>query len=254
MILLPGVRSQRVSRRSRLAFYWHARDASLEPVTGQVPTLLQLGGVGLTGGPVVPGVGATIAAGKAMPRFSREAATGLNYLELSGNTTNQDVEELLYAGSFPARDLTMLVRLKGLWTAGATLAEGAMFGLGGDGATAAGGAIGVTRTSTYWQASRATPGGSASVNLTEPGSLTWPVDVLLSYNGTDGKVQVALRDAAGVVSTSAWSSTGYPTVGERMGTALAWFCASSPAGHPARYYWIKVAMGLYTFTQMDGLT
>lgn len=256
MILLPGARSTRVERRSRLSFCWHARDASLVPITGQTATLVQTGATTLTSGPVVPMAGSQITAGKAMPRFGRDVLTGENFLQLAGNVSGQDVEQLTYAMALRAKDLTLLLRVTGLWAAGANVSQGGMLALGTAPGTEAG-SIRLQRGGLNYTLTRHMGGLNNSGVLAEPAALVWPADLLIQYGGTTGIASLSIRSATGAITGPVTAgSASFISAGRWGGNALA--VGSDPAGGlpgvPARYYVVKLAMGIKTFADMDALT
>lgn len=253
MILLPGVPSNRPYRRSALIFSWHAKDAVLLPVTGQQPTFTSVPDTTLP--PVIPGVGSTVSVGNAMPRFGRLSLSGVptNYLETSGLTSGQDDEQLSYDFGLLAQDLSVLIRLTGLWTAGATLTSfGYVMSLGNG--TAGAGTVRITRNSNVWQAQRQTAaGGTANISLTENAALVWPADVLLTYVQSTGIVTLTLRSANGTlygpVSTAGLIATGR-FAGEVFGLGSD---AGLALGQPMRLFFAKIAYGVQTFAAMDAL-
>ena len=254
MILLPGVRSVRTARRSQLAFYWHARDATLLAETGQ-QGVLSNEGVATTGSNLVPSVGSTIVAGSRQPRFTRVAPD--NVLEMTGITAGKDIERLTFPFGLVAADLTVLYRFTGLWTLGGTLAaQGGLFSIGtaiGDGA----GAIRFQRSSgTNYFLSRSSSGGTSSdVSLAESDSLSWPVDALVSYTASTGIAHLTLRGANGFLTStinaggSAHIFTSSRWAQQQM--TLGYDGSGSVPGQPHRLYFCKIATGEKTFAQMD---
>lgn len=256
MILLPGARSQRTDRRSAFAFAWDARDASLLPRTGQTPTLLQTGAPTLAGGFVVPETGPQIRAGKRMPRFGYDVLTDQNYLELSGTTAGQDVEQLTYGANLLAVDTTVLIRLTGLWVVGAAIpVQGGLFTLG----TAPGlgaGALRLQRGGTNYVLTRHLGALNQTVNLAEPPALVWPADLLLTYTAATGIASLAIRSANGTITGPVTvGGASFIAPGRWGGGQLA--LGSDPAGGlpgaPARYYAASVALAIHTFVEMDSL-
>jgi hypothetical protein len=255
MILGPGARSLRAERRSRLAFYWEAREASLLPITGQGVQLLNGGASSLVGGTVTPKVGSAVTAGNAMPRFGYNATLGENYLALSGTTGGQDVEQLNYFAVLPARDQTALLRFTGLWTAGASV-TGGLFQLGLDPAIAAGSILLWRSGTNYVIARQDAAHGQVSSLLAENAALVWPADALISYVGATGIVSLSVRSANGTIYGPVTSgSSSYIAPNKRWGgQGLAIGRTTANAGAPINLYRVKIALAVKTFAQMDALT
>lgn len=254
MILLPGSRSERLERRSQLAFFWHAKDATLVPVTGQTSALINTGTPALTGGAVTPRYGAEVVAGKGMPRFGYDPETGLNYLALSGTTAGQDVESLTYQAALPARSLSVLLRFRGLWTPGATFASAAgLFSLGLTTVTGAGTLQLNRHTGSSYRVVRQNASDFDSATLAESGTQGWPADALVTYNGALGRAELSLRSTTGVVTGPvSCGGAAYASAARWGGNALSLGSNYQfAAGAPIWLYWCKIALGVKTFQQLD---
>ena len=249
MILLPGVLSQREERRSELSFSWDARDCSLRAISGQQGTLANLTPTGTTPGPITPLYGAAITAGKAQARWTRVGAE--NTLALSGVTAGQDQEQLTFPYALHLHDLTIYMKLTGLWTAGASLATHYIMAIGSG--TAEGGQLRILRSTTNWRIERRT-GTTVSVDLAENAGLVWPVEVLASYTASTRVSLIKLRGANGTVYGPVVTAAGGVVSGRFAGDVLG--LGSDPvagAGAAIRLYRAKIALALYDFDQMTVL-
>lgn len=258
MILLPGMRSLREFRRSQLAFMWDAKDADLLPVTGQEPQLTGTPAVGTVGGNIVPGVGTTVATGKGMPRFGRDPSLGANHLALAGSgIAGQDAEALTYFASLPARDCTVLMRLTGIWTPGFSFAsQGGLFALGNQGLQGAGTLL-LYRLSTNWILTRSYLGSNSSANLAENAGLVWPADALIVFTGSTGGATLSLRGANGTIygPLATGTAAGYSQPNKRWGGDV--ICVGNAGIYPGanlKLYLLKIAMGIKSYADMDGLS
>jgi hypothetical protein len=246
MILLPGALSQREERRSELSFSWDARDCSLRALSGQVGTLANLTPTGTTPGNITPLYGPVIEGAKVQPRFCRVGAE--NVLELSGVTSLQDQEKLTFPYALHLHDLTVYMKLTGLWTAGASLSTHYIFGLGTG--TTGGGQLRVFRTGTNWRVERKT-GTTVTADLAENAGLVWPVEMLASYTASTRVSTIKLRGANGTVYGPSTTAAGGTATGRFLGDLLG--VGSDPlvgAGAAIRLYRMKIALALYDFDAM----
>ena len=261
MILLPGVLPTRTARMSRLSFAWDAKDTDLLARTGQQGTLASLT-TATVGNAITPATGAALVSGRGQPRWVR--VNSLNALALSQVDSGKDQEQLLYPFAMAQTPLTILLKLTPGWTAGASRAtEHFVFGLGNS-------AVGndwlkISRggsSATSWTVTRriSTPVTQTGNGVVEPGTFIWPLDVLVYFDlnggsgGNTGNTRIQLRDATGAtVASTGTGTTVLPTQrwsGEVLGLG------SDPAtalGAPISLHSAKMALGVYTFAQMDGI-
>lgn len=257
MILLPGEMSRREDPRSELAFHWRAKDASLRALTGQLGSLTQIAPIALAtvGGPITPAAGPALVAGKGQPRFVRDV-DGAPALELSGSTAGQDQERLQFPFALHRHDLTLALKLRGLWTPGAAFAETWVASLGSSAADAGrirvrrGGAGGAGPDWSVWRQTPLTT--AASAGLPESVAIAWPAVVLVTYTKATEVTAIRVRGANGVEFGPVSSGTVAAAAGRFAGDTLTIGSdAEAGLGAPIRLHWAKIALGLYGLGEME---
>jgi hypothetical protein len=259
-LLYPGSLSRRVHRSSLLQLYWRATDGKIDALTGQVGRLELIGAPATRPYQWTTSNG-TVSVGDATPRFATyNSLGGKTVLAVSGEGTGGfSVEQWSLEFPLYVQAMTFFGRLTPAWAAGATRAEFhvAQFGAALASGTG-GGRLRLSRSGVNWVALRDRLAVTKTATLAEPGTVTYPLDVLMTMSAA-GAVSLSLRSASGTIHAGP-TSTGDASL---VGATDKWGVAATPdtqrlylGPNPAAdVLWetVKVAAGVKTFAEMDAL-